>query len=122
MALQRSAVRSRLAPPLEMQNYRYYDFVLKWNSRLAQRFLIMKNVALLGQIVFIIGLIMAVVGFVLGFWFMYQGNDEWATKLLFIVPLGFMFLFTGLATSVMFSPRDDSVLNESRSLQDLDDD
>ena len=82
----------------------------------------MKNVALLGQIIFIIGLIMAAVGLVLGFWFMFQGNDRWATIFLFIVPLGFMFLFTGLATSVMFSPRDDSALTKRRSLQDLDED
>jgi len=81
----------------------------------------MKNIARLGQIVFIIGLILTVVGLIFGFWFMFQGNDEWATKLLFAVPVGFMFLFTGLATSVMFSPRDDSALNEKRSLQDLDD-
>jgi uncharacterized membrane protein len=82
----------------------------------------MKHIARLGQIVFIIGLILTVVGLIFGFWFMFQGNDEWATKLLFAVPVGFMFLFTGLATSVMFSPRDDSALNEKRSLQDFDDD
>jgi uncharacterized membrane protein len=81
----------------------------------------MKNIARLGQIVFIIGLILTVVGLLFGFWFMFQGNDEWATKLLFAVPVGFMFLFTGLATSVMFSPRDDSELNTRRSLQDSDD-
>ncbi len=89
---------------------------------LAFGFLFMKNIARLGQIIFIIGLILTVVGLIFGFWFMFQGNDEWATKLLFAVPLGFMFLFTGLATSVMFSPRDDSALNEKRSLQDFDDD
>jgi uncharacterized membrane protein len=82
----------------------------------------MKNVALLGQIVFIIGLVLAIVGLIFGFWFMFQGNDEWANKFLFAVPVGFMFLFTGLATSVMFSPRDDTALNEKRSLQDFDDD
>jgi len=82
----------------------------------------MKNIARLGQIIFIIGLIISVVGFVLGFWFMFQDNDMWATRFLFSVPVGFMFLFTGLATSVMFSPRDETALNEKRSLQDLDDD
>ena len=82
----------------------------------------MKSIALLGQIVFIIGLILAVVGLIFGFWFMFQDNDELASKFLFAVPVGFMFLFTGLATSVMFSPRDDTSLNERRSLQDFDDD
>jgi len=79
----------------------------------------MKIIARLGQIIFIIGLIMAVVGFIFGFWNMFQGNDEWAKKFLFAVPTGFMFLFTGLATSVMFSPRDnDASLNKKRSLPD----
>ena len=96
--------------------------ILNKTEGLAFGFLFMKNIARLGQIVFIIGLILTVVGLIFGFWFMFQGNDEWATKLLFAVPVGFMFLFTGLATSVMFSPRDDSSLNEKRSLQDLDDD
>jgi len=82
----------------------------------------MKNIALLGQIIFIIGLILSVVGLIFGFWLMFQGNDEWAMNFLFAVPVGFMFLFTGLATSVMFSPRDDTALNEKRSLQDFDDD
>jgi len=82
----------------------------------------MKSIALLGQIVFIIGLILAVVGLIFGFWFMFQDNDELASNFLFAVPVGFMFLFTGLATSVMFSPRDDTSLNERRSLQDFDDD
>ena len=89
---------------------------------LAFGFLFMKNIARLGQIVFIIGLILAIVGLMFGFWLMFQGNDEWAIKLLFAVPVGFIFLFTGLATSVMFSPRDDTALNEKRSLQDFDDD
>ena len=82
----------------------------------------MKTLARIGQIVFIIGLILAVVGLILGFGFMFQGNDKWAMRFLMAVPTGFVFLFTGLATSVMFSPRDDSDLNEKRSLQDLHDD
>jgi hypothetical protein len=54
---------------------------------------------------------------------MFQGdNDKWAMRFLFAVPMGFAFMFTGLATSVMFSPRDDSALNEKRSLHDFDDD
>ena len=78
----------------------------------------MKIIARLGQIIFIIGLVMAVIGFIFGFWNMFQGNDELAKMFLFAVPTGFMFLFTGLATSVMFSPRDDAALNKKRSLPD----
>jgi len=81
----------------------------------------MKNVARFGQIMFIIGLIFSVVGLVIGFWFMFQDNDKWAVRFLIAVPIGFMLLFTGLATSVMFSPHDDSSLDKRRSLQDFDD-
>ena len=81
----------------------------------------MKNVARFGQILFIIGLIFAVVGLVVGFWLMFQDNDKWALRFLIAVPTGFMLLFTGLATSVMFSPRDDESLDKRRALQDSDD-
>ena len=82
----------------------------------------MKTLARIGQILFIIGLVLTVVGLIVGFTFMFQGNDKWAMRFLMAVPTGFVFLFTGLATSVMFSPRDDSDLNEKRALQDLHDD
>jgi len=78
----------------------------------------MKTIARLGQIIFIIGLIMSIIGLIFGFWNMFQDNDVWAKRFLFAVPTGFMLLFTGLATAVMFSPHDDSSLNEKRSLQD----
>ncbi len=82
----------------------------------------MKNIAYIGQIVFIIGLILSVVGLIFGFWFLIiENNDKWAMRFLLLVPAGFMLLFTGLATSVMFSPHDDSELNKHRSLQDSDD-
>jgi len=83
----------------------------------------MKKVAVFGQVLFIIGLILAVVGLIIGFYLMFQGgNDTWATRFLFAVPAGFLFMFTGLATSVMFSSRDDDhKLNELRSLKDSDD-
>ena len=81
----------------------------------------MKSIALLGQIVFIIGLILAIVGLIFGFGLVFQGgNDIWATRLLVSVAIGFMIMFTGLATSVMFSPNDDNKLNELRSLKDSD--
>ena len=81
----------------------------------------MMRVAKFGQILFFIGLILSIVGLVFGFGLMFQGgNDVWATRLLVSVAIGFMIMFTGLATSVMFSPIDDNKLNELRSLQDSD--
>jgi ABC-type multidrug transport system permease subunit len=82
----------------------------------------MKTFARIGKSIFIIGLILTIVGLILGFGFMIYDNDKWAMRFLMAVPTGFVFLFTGLATSVMFSPRDDSDLNEKRSLQDFHDD
>ena len=83
----------------------------------------MKTLALIGKSIFIIGLILSIAGLILGFGLMIFGdNDKWALRFLMAVPTGFAFLFTGLATSVMFSPRDDSDLNEKRSLQDFHDD
>ncbi len=65
---------------------------------------------------------MSVVGLIIGFWLLIvEENDKWALRFLFAVPAGFMLLFTGLATSVMFSSRDDSELDKRRSLQDSDD-
>ena len=81
----------------------------------------MKKVALFGQILFFIGLIMAIVGLIVGFWLMFQDSDKWAVRFLIAVPTGFMFMFTGLATSVLLSPNDDSALSEQRSLKDSDD-
>jgi len=78
----------------------------------------MKTIVRLGQIVFIIGLIFTIIGLIFGFWHMFQGNDKSAKTYLFLVPTGFMFLFTGLSMSVMFSPRDDTALDKKRSLQD----
>ena len=64
---------------------------------------------------------MAIVGLIFGFGLVFQGgNDIWATRLLVSVAIGFMIMFTGLATSVMFSPNDDNKLNELRSLKDSD--
>ena len=81
----------------------------------------MKRVAKFGQILIFIGLVMAIAGLIFGFGLMFQGgNDIWATRLLVSVAIGFMIMFTGLATSVMFSPNDDNKLNELRSLQDSD--
>jgi uncharacterized membrane protein len=81
----------------------------------------MKTIVRLGQIVFFIGLFMSVVGIIFGFWFMFHDNDNLAIIFLVAVPTGFMLMFTGMATSVMFSSRDDSALRKQRSLQDSKD-
>ena len=82
----------------------------------------MKSAVRIGQILMITGLILTVVGLIVGFWLLFQGgNDDWAIKALFAVPTGFMLLFTGLATSVMFSPSDERKLTKQRSLHDTDD-
>jgi uncharacterized membrane protein len=62
--------------------------------------------ALFGRIMLIVGLIITVIGFVLGFGFMFQGDNEyWAKIFLISVPFGFLLMFAGLSTVVMFSPR-----------------
>jgi hypothetical protein len=61
---------------------------------------------LFGRIVFVVGLIITVLSFVLGFWFMFQGNSSVAKPLLMAIPFGFLILFGGLSTVVLFEPRD----------------
>ncbi len=82
----------------------------------------MKTFARIGKSIFIIGLVLTIAGLILGFGLLIFDEDKWALRFLMAVPIGFVFLFTGLATSVIFSPRDDSDLNEKRSLQDFHDD
>ena len=82
----------------------------------------MKTLARIGKSIFIIGLVLTIVGLFAGFGLLILDNAKWAIRFLMAIPTGFVFLFTGLATSVMFSPRNDSDLNEKRSLQDFHDD
>ena len=64
-------------------------------------------IALIGKIVSYIGLVISVVGLVFGFSLMFQGgNDDLAKTFLMSVPFGFVILFTGFATVIMFSPRE----------------
>ena len=89
MALQRSAVRSRLAPP---------DNIVQVENLM---------IALIGKIVAYVGLFITVVGLVFGFGLMFQGgNDELAKSFLMSIPFGFVTLFTGFSTVIMFSPRE----------------
>ncbi len=64
-------------------------------------------IALIGKIVAYIGLFISVVGFVAGFWLMFQDtNDDLAKMFLMSIPFGFVILFTGFTTVIMFSPRE----------------
>ncbi|HHL18808.1 MAG TPA: hypothetical protein ENJ33_03650 [Thiothrix sp.] len=64
--------------------------------------------AQLGRIVFIIGLAVAITGLLGGFGLVFQGsNDALAKILLMVIPIGFVIMFAGLSTSVLFSSRED---------------
>ncbi|HRJ52122.1 MAG TPA: hypothetical protein PLE99_05095 [Candidatus Thiothrix moscowensis] len=60
----------------------------------------------IGRYSLIAGLIITVTGLVLGFGFMFADSDELAKIFLMAVPVGFLVLFAGLSTVVLFSPRD----------------
>ncbi|EIJ33283.1 hypothetical protein [Thiothrix nivea] len=60
----------------------------------------------IGRYSFIAGLVITVVGLIFGFGFMFADSDELAKMFLMAVPLGFLLLFAGLSTIVLFSPRD----------------
>ncbi|MBU0655509.1 MAG: hypothetical protein KJ914_10310 [Gammaproteobacteria bacterium] len=60
----------------------------------------------IGRYSFIAGLVITIAGLVLGFGFMFADSDELAKMFLMAVPLGFLILFAGLSTIVLFSPRD----------------
>ena len=62
-----------------------------------------------GHISIIVGLIVTIFTFVIGFGLMfYGGYDAWVKLLLMLVPVGFLILFTGVATVTLFSPEERS--------------
>ncbi len=64
------------------------------------------DMALLGRVLLYLGLIITAVSLVLGFGFMFNDQDQLAKFFLMAIPFGFVILFTGVSTIVMFSPRD----------------
>jgi hypothetical protein len=63
--------------------------------------------AKLGRICVIIGLIITAIAFIAGFGLMFYGGYDALVKiLLMIVPVGFLILFTGVATVTLFAPRE----------------
>ncbi len=61
---------------------------------------------LLGKISFYAGLFLSILGVVAGFGLMFAEIDNWAKFFFVLVPLGFLFLFAGLTTGLLFGPRD----------------
>ena len=60
----------------------------------------------IGRYSLITGLVLTLIGLVFGFGLMFAGQDDWAKFFLMIVPFGFLVLFAGLSTVVLFAPRD----------------
>ncbi|PIE00976.1 MAG: hypothetical protein CSA79_01660 [Thiothrix nivea] len=60
---------------------------------------------LIGKICFYVGLFLTVIGIIAGFGFMFAEINDWAKFFLMVVPLGFLLLFTGLSTGLLFAPR-----------------
>ena len=67
--------------------------------------------ARLGRIGVIIGLILTIVTVVAGFTSMFNDNDQLAQLMFMLVPFGFLVLFTGVATVVLFAPRENDKEN-----------
>jgi FtsH-binding integral membrane protein len=61
---------------------------------------------LVGKIGLILGLIITLVGLVGGFSAMFSNYDQLATLLFMSIPAGFILMFAGLSTVVMFTPRE----------------
>ena len=61
---------------------------------------------LLGRISFVLGLVLTIIGLVAGFGLLFADIDNWAKFFLMLVPLGFVIGFAGLATHILFEPRE----------------
>jgi FtsH-binding integral membrane protein len=61
-----------------------------------------------GQYTLIVGLILTIISLILGFWYMFHNQDEWAKLFFMVVPVGFLLTFAGLSTVVLYSPRDNA--------------
>ncbi|WP_020559250.1 hypothetical protein [Thiofilum flexile] len=61
---------------------------------------------LAGKIGLVLGLIITVLSFIGGFSAMFMNYDQLATLLFMVIPAGFVITFAGLATIVLFAPRE----------------
>ena len=59
-----------------------------------------------GKITIYIGIGLVAVGLIVGFTFMFMGNDDQAKFLIGLVPIGFVLLLAGTVTTLLSSPRD----------------
>ncbi|MCK5896183.1 MAG: hypothetical protein KAG20_05225 [Cocleimonas sp.] len=77
-------------------------------------------IVLIGKIVAFIGLFITIVGLLFGFGLMFQGgNDVLATFFLMSIPVGFVVLFAGFSTVIMFSPREtELILTQEKKSKD----
>jgi hypothetical protein len=53
------------------------------------------------------GALLTTLCLVAGFLFLFADLDDWAKRLLTLVPVGFLIGFTGLVTHIMLAPRSD---------------
>lgn len=61
---------------------------------------------LFGRILTYFGLIATAISFIGGFWLMFNDHDEQAQIFFMAVPFGFVILFAGVSTLVLFSERE----------------
>jgi hypothetical protein len=59
-----------------------------------------------GRITIYIGIGLVAVGLIVGFTFMFMGNDGPAKFLIGLVPIGFLCLLTGMVTTLLSPPKD----------------
>ena len=59
-----------------------------------------------GKIAIYIGIGLVAVGLIVGFTFMFMGNDDLAKFLIGLVPIGFVLLLTGTVTTLLSPPKD----------------
>lgn len=49
-----------------------------------------------------VGLVIAVVGLIGGFGLMFTGEQTWSKPLIATVPIGFLLVFTGVVTTILY--------------------
>jgi len=59
-----------------------------------------------GLIAIYLGIGLVAVGLIVGFTFMFMGNDNLAKFLIGLVPIGFLSLLTGTVTTLLSPPKD----------------
>ncbi len=57
-----------------------------------------------GIISLYLGLVLTVIGLIGGFGLMWVGIDDWAKPLIATVPLGFLLVFNGVVTTLLYRP------------------